>query len=399
MVILSTPFDEFRKELLTKAAGTPIKDIIERGRDYEAISASQASINTMRGTTTSINEVQQHEMNRQCGNCGLHHSPRSCPAFNDECHACGYMGHWRKFCRKTKGVQKKTTNNTPRRVHSRREHRGRKSGPRKHHDELRVSGSDSDEDCDQRFYSIQVSDVLLQPVEKLSRNEIMANLEVHYREVKGPIKLKVDTGAALPLRTYRQMFGNIPPNDILTPEPHTRLKSYSGHHIPCSGSIMLDLRRRKQLYYQKHKFYVVDVPRPAILGCRASTDLGIISVHTDATPIDDVKVTESHAEHHTPPTGLKVNNIEDLKWWYPDCFDKIGNLKEPEDLLLKSDAEPFIDPPRRCSINLKPKIKDELDKMENQGIIHKVTDHSDWCSSITYATKRDGSIRICLDPQ
>ena len=32
-------------------------------------------------------------------------------------------------------------------------------------------------------------------------------------------------------------------------------------------------------------------------------------------------------------------------------------------------------------------------------IIHPVTNHTDWCSSITYAIKKDGSLHVCLDPQ
>ena len=31
--------------------------------------------------------------------------------------------------------------------------------------------------------------------------------------------------------------------------------------------------------------------------------------------------------------------------------------------------------------------------------MHPVTNHTDWCSSITYAIKKDGSLRVCLDPQ
>ena len=37
--------------------------------------------------------------------------------------------------------------------------------------------------------------------------------------------------------------------------------------------------------------------------------------------------------------------------------------------------------------------------MEDTGIIWKVREHTDWCSSIVYSTKRDGSLRICLDPK
>ena len=37
--------------------------------------------------------------------------------------------------------------------------------------------------------------------------------------------------------------------------------------------------------------------------------------------------------------------------------------------------------------------------MVSDGIIRKVDHHTDWCSSVTYVSKKDGTIRICLDPQ
>ncbi len=36
--------------------------------------------------------------------------------------------------------------------------------------------------------------------------------------------------------------------------------------------------------------------------------------------------------------------------------------------------------------------------MEEMGVIKRVTEHTDWCSSLTYVTKKNGSLRICLDP-
>ena len=62
---------------------------------------------------------------------------------------------------------------------------------------------------------------------------------------------------------------------------------------------------------------------------------------------------------------------------------------------------PSCDAPRKVSIHLKPKIKAELQKMEKDGIVRKlgVNEHSDWCSSLVYVTKADGSLRCCLDPK
>ena len=46
-----------------------------------------------------------------------------------------------------------------------------------------------------------------------------------------------------------------------------------------------------------------------------------------------------------------------------------------------------------------PKLKQELDNMERQDIIKKVDHHTDWCSSLTTTVKKDGSLRVCLDPR
>ena len=44
-----------------------------------------------------------------CGNCGLQHERRACPADRDTCSACNNKGHWNKFCRIT--ARKSTTQN------------------------------------------------------------------------------------------------------------------------------------------------------------------------------------------------------------------------------------------------------------------------------------------------
>lgn len=68
-------------------------------------------------------------------------------------------------------------------------------------------------------------------------------------------------------------------------------------------------------------------------------------------------------------------------------------------LFLKQNVKPFVDLPQKCSIRIKEKLKAVLDEMVEQGVIRKVEEHTDWCSSLTYGTKKDGSLRICLDPQ
>ena len=94
-----------------------------------------------------------------------------------------------------------------------------------------------------------------------------------------------------------------------------------------------------------------------------------------------------------------VSSVESLKLAYPGQFDTLGDFQGPAQLHTKLGAEPSINPPRKCSVHLEEQLKAELEEMVKQGVIRKVKEHTDWCSSLAYSVKKDGSLRICIDPQ
>ncbi len=54
--------------------------------------------------------------------------------------------------------------------------------------------------------------------------------------------------------------------------------------------------------------------------------------------------------------------------------------------------------PRRVPISIKPKLKEELDRLQNLGIIEKVHGPTDWVSSLVNVVKPSGKLRVCIDP-
>ena len=56
---------------------------------------------------------------------------------------------------------------------------------------------------------------------------------------------------------------------------------------------------------------------------------------------------------------------------------------------------PVIHPP--VSLALQDKL--ELDRMESQEIICKVTEPTEWVSSLVAVEKPNGKLRVCLDPK
>ncbi|XP_053376863.1 uncharacterized protein K02A2.6-like [Mercenaria mercenaria] len=84
---------------------------------------------------------------------------------------------------------------------------------------------------------------------------------------------------------------------------------------------------------------------------------------------------------------------------YPDIFQGIGQLPGECQIHLREDATPVIHPPRKVPIAIKDKLKAELDHMESQDIIAKVTEPTEWVNSLVTVEKSNGSLRICLDPK
>ena len=190
----------------------------------------------------------------------------------------------------------------------------------------------------------------------------------------------------MPFRTFRDMFpeqldrfGN-PRTDCLQPT-ESILTAYNGTGIACSGTVDINCSYDGR-EWRNTKLFVVDVPGAGLSTCEA---LHVVTLHCELS--------------NKVPPPQKINNIGDLMQQYPQQFDRIGELQKTQKLVVDPNVPPRIDPPRRTPIALKDKIKSELDKMVDQRIIRTIEVPTDWVSSLTYVTKRDGSIRVCLDPR
>ena len=84
---------------------------------------------------------------------------------------------------------------------------------------------------------------------------------------------------------------------------------------------------------------------------------------------------------------------------FKDVFDGIGTLPGGNYYLrLKPDDKPVQHAPRQVPEKKKAAYKAELERLTHEGIIKNKDGHTPWINSIVPAVKRDGSIRLCLDP-
>ena len=85
---------------------------------------------------------------------------------------------------------------------------------------------------------------------------------------------------------------------------------------------------------------------------------------------------------------------------YADVFkDSIGCMPGEYEIKVDEKISPVVHPSRSVPAALRKKVKDELDQMERDGILAKVTEPTPWVSSMVVVRKKNkDQVRICIDP-
>ena len=92
-------------------------------------------------------------------------------------------------------------------------------------------------------------------------------------------------------------------------------------------------------------------------------------------------------------------NQTDMIKEYSDVFEGLGTFPGVHKIHLKPDAVPVVHPPRRIPVALRDELEKELKRMEDLGVIVKVSESTDWANSIATPEKqRTGAVRVCHDP-
>ena len=100
-------------------------------------------------------------------------------------------------------------------------------------------------------------------------------------------------------------------------------------------------------------------------------------------------------------TIFKVSHVpavEDILAKYEALFEKgYGHIKlYKASIQVREGAQPLFLKARPVPYALKEKVEQELQRLEDEGIICKVS-QSDWVAPVVLVLKNDGSLRVCGD--
>ncbi|CAC5380097.1 unnamed protein product [Mytilus coruscus] len=77
----------------------------------------------------------------------------------------------------------------------------------------------------------------------------------------------------------------------------------------------------------------------------------------------------------------------------------LGCLPGTHKIRINKTVAPVVHAPRKIPIAIKDKVKAELGRMEDIGVIFKQQEPTQWVNSMVTVIKPNGKIRICIDPR
>ena len=185
-----------------------------------------------------------------------------------------------------------------------------------------------------------------------------------------PVDFKIDTGADVTVIS-EATYNSLTPSTPLEPS-HIPLEGPGGK-LKCIGRIESTVTYKGKTL--PLTAYIVSGPTVNnLLSRETSVQLNLVR-RVDETLRKGAQIsTGAYGEHGTLDT-------------------------EPVKIQLKRDAQPYaVYAARRVPLPMLSKVKEELERMERNGVIEKVTQPTEWCAPMVPVLKKaTGKARICVD--
>jgi hypothetical protein len=213
-------------------------------------------------------------------------------------------------------------------------------------------------------------------LESRDNDPIVVNVQINDTKVD----LELDSGAGHTIIsefTYKNLWG---PQVLPLEKPDLNLRTYTGEHISVLGKLTVDVEYNT--HNQTLPLYVVTGDGPGLLGRTWMRALGIMW--------DQIKMCKGQQVQAITRDNV-LNKHQDL------FKDELGKLQGYQvHLAIKKGAQPKFCKARPVPLALKSKVSDELHRLEQTGVIERVT-FSQWAAPIVPVMKQNGQLRICGD--
>ncbi|XP_062541083.1 uncharacterized protein K02A2.6-like [Armigeres subalbatus] len=339
--------------------------VIAQCQTEEATRLEMVRHNWLQPTTThSVNKLDSKKMEKKCTFCGkgYHVKLAECPARGALCNYCNQRNHFAVVCRKKKEDQLRQS---------------RLKSTRKPNSIRTVEREDRDMDVDYRSDESNEAVQYLYQVKRDGGSVLQADVtffNVNNHPV--PVKCILDSGASCNVIGKSGAIQILGTKKLKLDNEQTVLRAFGGGSLKSLGRTVIPCEHRGQRF--KMVFHVVDFEQPPLLSKDTCLALKLIKL-----------CFSINAE--------QTKTAEQIVKKYPEVFEGLGKFDGAVNLEVDVNIKPSVQHPRRVAVTLRNELERTLNDMEQQGVICKQEDNTDWVSNIVLV-KRNNKIRVCLDP-
>jgi len=303
---------------------------------------------------------------RQCGS-PPHDAQQTCHAKNQTCRRCGKSNHFARMCRsKPPPVQQQQQSSHQQRRRSRSPSR---RGRDRDASVNVVADGVSDLDISDCFIGVGATSNV-DDAERSWWETVLIN--------NSPVRCKLDSGAKGNVMSVGT-FNELKESSKLRPTK-VRLFDFSNRRSDPLGVATLTVRHKDREH--QLDFFIVDGSGPTLLSCLTCSKLNLLQ-----------RVDSSLQ----PKPALST---DDLLREFADVFDNsLGCMPGQHHISVDPAVSLVIHALWKVPLAIQPKLKQLVDCYEEKGIIMKRDEHTEWVSILLCVEKKDGSLRVCLDPK
>ena len=111
-----------------------------------------------------------------------------------------------------------------------------------------------------------------------------------------------------------------------------------------------------------------------------------------------VRFPKKYSKHVMPTKSSSVSADQLIKSFSRVFADGVCTLAGEYHMVLDESAGQVQHPSRRVPVAIRQRLRETLDDLEKREIITRVTTPTPWISSVVVVPKKNGKLRICLDP-
>lgn len=196
------------------------------------------------------------------------------------------------------------------------------------------------------------------------------------------VTFKCDSGSQINVLSLKDLKKIVNDENPKWSETKVILEVFGGTKLKPIGKKFLNILNNDKEF--KTEFIIVDKNVRPILGLPSLIELKLLNIGTDNKCINTIN------------TKVSKNLLLEK---YCELFQGVGQFEKPLELHIQPGADLVVRPPRRVPNALLTRLRDKLKSLEDRQIITKVEHPKSFVSNLVIIEKKDGSLRICLDPK